>query len=103
LNLTARNEYTATGFVQPIKRVFSTIYQPTIKLETEFLEESRYFAKRRHFEFTIEPVFLKYLYNPVVRFFSTLADRFRVLQAGSLSLYLAYIFGTLILLLLVAI
>ena len=103
LNLTARNEYTATGFVQPIKRVFSTIYQPTVKLETELLEESRYFARRRHFEFTIEPVFLKYLYNPVVQFFSTLADRFRVIQAGSLSLYLAYIFGTLILLLLVAI
>ena len=35
LNLTSRMEYSATGFVQPIKRVFSTIYQPTIQLETE--------------------------------------------------------------------
>lgn len=103
LNLTPRMEYTATGFVQPIKRVFSMIYRPAVKLETELLEESRYFAKRRQFEFTIEPVFLKYLYNPVVDFFSTLADRFRVIQAGSLSLYLAYIFVTLVLLLLVAI
>ncbi|WP_342347192.1 hydrogenase 4 subunit B [uncultured Nitrospira sp.] len=101
LNVTARMEYTATGFVQPIKRVFSTIYQPTVKLETEFLEESHYFAKQRHFEFSIEPIFLKYLYHPILKFFSTLADRSRVIQGGNLSLYLAYIFVTLVVLLVV--
>lgn len=103
INLTPRMEYTATGFVQPIKRVFSTIYQPTVKLETEFLEESRYFAKRRRFEFHIEPIFQKYLYDPVVAFFTTMADRLRVIQAGSLHLYLTYIFVTLIVLLLLAV
>jgi len=95
-------EYTAAGFVQPIKRVFSTIYQPTVKLETEFLAESRYFAKRRYFEFHIEPIFEKYLYDPLVAFFGALADRLRVIQAGSLHLYLTYIFITLITLLLFA-
>jgi hydrogenase-4 component B len=103
INLTPRMEYTGTGFVQPIKRVFSTIYQPTVKLETEFLEESRYFAKRRRFEFNIEPIFLKYLYDPLVVFFTTMADRLRVIQAGSLYLYLTYIFVTLIVLLLLAV
>jgi hydrogenase-4 component B len=103
INLTPRMEYTATGFVQPIKRVFSTIYQPTIKLETEFLEESRYFAKRRRFEFHIEPIFQTYLYDPLVIFFATMADRLRVIQAGSLHLYLTYIFVTLIVLLLFAV
>ena len=103
INLTPRMEYTATGFVQPIKRVFSTIYRPTIKLETEFLEESRYFAKRRRFEFHIEPVFQKYLYDPVVVFFTVMADRLRVIQAGNLHLYLTYIFVTLLVLLLVAV
>jgi hydrogenase-4 component B len=102
LTLTPRMEYTATGFVQPIKRVFSTIYQPTVKLETEFLEQSKYFAKHRRFEFHIEPVFERYLYRPVVLFVSTLADRLRVIQAGSLHLYLAYMFITLVVLLLVA-
>ncbi len=95
-------EYTATAFVQPIKRVFSTIYQPTVKLETEFLEESRYFAKQRRFEVHIEPVFQRYLYDPAVTFISAVADRLRVIQAGSLHLYLTYIFITLILLLLIA-
>ena len=99
LNLSPRMEYTATGFVQPIKRVFSTIYQPTVKLETEFLEESRYFAKHRRFEFHIKPMFQAYLYDPVVAFVSTTADRFRIIQAGSLHLYLAYIFVTLVVLL----
>jgi len=101
--LSPRMEYTATGFVQPIKRVFSTIYQPTVKLETEFLEESRYFAKRRRFEFHIEPVFEKYLYDPVIHVFMGIADRLRILQAGSLHLYLAYIFVTLVILLLFAV
>lgn len=103
LSLSPRMEYTATGFVQPIKRVFSTIYQPTVKLETEFLDESRYFAKRRRFEFHIEPIFEKYLYDPVVAFFATLAERLKVIQAGSLHLYLTYIFVTLIALLLLAV
>jgi len=102
VNLTPRMEYTATGFVQPIKRVFSTIYQPTVKLETEFLEESRYFAKRRRFEFHIEPMFQTYFYDPVIAFMSGLADRMRIVQGGSLHLYLAYMFVTLVMLLLVA-
>src|SRR4029078_2324291 len=102
INLTPRMEYTATAFVQPIKRVFSTIYQPTVKLETEFLEESRYFAKRRRFEFHIEPLFQAYFYDPLIVFVSGLADRLRIVQAGSLHLYLAYIFVTLVVLLLVA-
>jgi hydrogenase-4 component B len=103
INLTPRMEYTATGFVQPIKRIFSTIYQPTVKLETELLEESQYFAKRRHFEFHIEPVFQKYLYDPVVGFFIGMAERLTVIQAGNLHLYLGYIFVTLIVLLLFAV
>src|SRR5713101_1765862 len=103
INLTPRMEYTATGFVQPIKRVFSTLYQPTVKLETELLEESQYFVKRRHFEFHIEPVFQKYFYDPVVACFIGMAERLRVIQAGNLHLYLGYIFVTLIVLLLFAV
>ncbi|QPD02370.1 MAG: Formate hydrogenlyase, membrane subunit [Candidatus Nitrospira kreftii] len=103
INLTPRMEYTATGFVQPIKRVFSSIYQPTVKLETEFLHESQYFARRRRFEFHVEPVFQKYLYDPVLAFVAALAGRLRVIQAGSLHLYLTYIFVTLIALLLFAV
>ena len=102
LRLSPRMEYTPTGFVQPVKRVFSTIYRPTVKLETELLEESKYFAKRRHFEFHIEPVFETYLYRPVIVLVSRLADRLKIIQAGSLHLYLAYMFIALVALLLFA-
>jgi len=100
INLKPRMEYTATGFTQPIKQVFDIIYRPTVKLETEMLEESRYFAKRMRFETYIEPVFQKYLYDPVVLILQGLADRLRVVQSGSLHVYLVYIFVTLIVLLL---
>src|SRR3972149_2932526 len=100
INLKPRMEYTATGFAQPIRQVFSTIYRPTVKVEKEMLEESRYFAKRMRFEVHIEPTFPRSLYDPVVRMFNMLANRLRVVQAGSLHLYLAYIFLTLLALLL---
>lgn len=100
INLKPRMEYTATGFTQPIKQVFDMIYRPTVKLESEMLEESRYFAKRMRFETHIEPVFQKYLYDPVVRMLNNFADRLRIVQAGRLHLYLTYIFLTLLILLL---
>jgi hydrogenase-4 component B len=102
IRLSPRMEYSATGFVQPIKRVFSTIYQPTVRLETEFLQESKYFAKRRRFAFHIEPIFETYLYRPLITLTGSLADRLRIIQAGSLHRYLAYMFVALVLLLLVA-
>ena len=44
-------------------------------------------------------MFQTYLYDPVVAFVSAMADRLRIIQAGSLHLYLAYIFVTLVVLL----
>jgi hydrogenase-4 component B len=100
INLKPRMEYTATAFAQPIRQVFSTIYRPTVKVEKDMLEESRYFARRMRFEVHIEPTFQRYLYDPIVWVFNMLATRLRVVQAGSLHLYLAYIFLTLLALLL---
>ena len=47
-------------------------------------------------------MFQKYLYDPVITFMTGLADRLRIVQAGSLHLYLTYMFVTLVVLLLVA-
>ena len=52
----ARMEYSAMGFAQPIKQVFETIYQPAVKLEREFLEQSKYFIKHQRFESHIRNV-----------------------------------------------
>jgi hydrogenase-4 component B len=96
-------EYTATGFTQPIRQVFSTVYRPTVRLETDLVETSKYFARRMRFEVHIESTFQKYLYDPVVWWFNAVAERLRVLQTGSLHLYLSYIFLTLLVLLLWAV
>lgn len=100
LKLQPINEYTSTGFVQPIRQIFSMIYKPTVKLESEMLEKSQHFAKEMRFELTFQPIFEKYLYDPVVRTVLSIANRFHVIQAGSIHVYLSYMFVTLILLLL---
>lgn len=101
LNVTSRMEYTATGFAQPIKRMFSAVYQPTVKLESEMLEESRYFAKRKHFDFHITPFFQQYLYDPVVNLFLRMSDRLRNMTVvNELNLYLGYVFAALLVVLL---
>ena len=100
INLKPRMEYTATGFAQPIRQVFSMIYRPTVKVETELLEESRYFAKRMRFELRLEPTFRAYLYDPIIDRLGRAAERLRVMQSGSLHLYLSYIFLTLLAMLL---
>ncbi len=101
LNLTPRMAYTATGFAQPIKRMFSTVYQPTVKLESEMLEESRYFAKHKHFDFHITPLFQRYLYDPVVNAFLRMSDRLRNMTiVNELNLYLGYVFAALLVVLL---
>ena len=79
------------GFAQPIKQVFETIYQPAVKLEREFLEQSKYFIKHQRFESHIHPMFETYLYEPVVRRLLALADRLRD-SSRSLHVYLSYIF-----------
>lgn len=96
--LTAANEYTATAFSKPIRMIFAALYRPTREIEAEF-EVSPYFPKAIRFESEIEPAFEKRLYDPLKEWILALAARFRAIQAGSIHAYLAYIFVTLILLL----
>ena len=97
--LTAANEYTATAFSKPLRMIFAALYQPRREIQAEF-EVSPYYPKAIRFGTEIEPTFEKRLYGPVKEFVLALASRMRGIQAGSIHAYLAYIFITLILLLL---
>jgi hydrogenase-4 component B len=98
--LSSRSEYTAAGFSEPINRIFRSIYRPHTEVTTEYT--SSHLIKRRiSFSRSIEPVFDRYLYTPVVSFIVALARRFGVIQRGSLQAYLAYIFVILLVLLVV--
>src|SRR5258708_3174315 len=97
--LTEDNEYTATAFSKALRMIFSVLYQPRREIQTVF-DVSPYFPKAIHFESEIEPTFEKRLYVPLRDLLLRFATRMRAIQAGSIHAYLAYIFVTLVLLLL---
>jgi hydrogenase-4 component B len=86
--LTARTEYTATAFSKPLMMIFRAVYRPTRQVETvgqaHFPQEVRYRAE-------IEPTFERFLYRPLTRAVLSAAERMKVIQAGSLHAYLAYV------------
>jgi hydrogenase-4 component B len=97
--LSAENEYTATAFTKPLRMIFSVLYQPRREIQSVF-DVSPYFPKEIRFESEIEPTFEKRLYVPLKDFLLRVAIKMRAIQAGSIHVYLAYIFITLVLLLL---
>ena len=86
--LTARTEYTATAFSKPLMMIFAAVYRPTREVltvgEAHFPREVKYRAE-------IEPTFERFLYGPLTRGVMGAAERMKVIQAGSLHAYLAYV------------
>ena len=99
---TARMEYTATAFAEPLKRVFAEIYRPMKELTVDFHPESKYFVQSIDYRSEITPWFDRALYRPFLQSATFVAQQVRRLQAGSLHLYLLYIAVALTLLLIVA-
>jgi hydrogenase-4 component B len=97
--LTADNEYTATAFSKPLRMIFSALYRPRREIQAEY-EVSPHYPSAIRFESEIERTFEKRLYGPLRERIMAAANRMKGIQAGSINLYLAYIFITLILLLL---
>jgi len=97
--LTADNEYTATAFSKALRLIFSALYRPRREIQAEY-EVSPYYPSAIRFESEIEPTIEKHIYEPLRQRVMAAAKRMRAIQAGSINAYLAYIFITLILLLL---
>jgi hydrogenase-4 component B len=99
---TARMEYTATAFAEPLKRVFAEIYRPMKELTVDFHPGSKYFVQSIEYRSEITSWFDQSLYRPFLESATFVAQQVRRLQAGSLHLYLLYIAIVLTLLLVVA-
>ncbi len=97
--LTAENEFTATAFSKPLRMIFAALFRPRREIQAEF-EVSPYYPTAIHFESEIEPTFETRVYGPLRDAVLWAAARMRRVQAGSIHLYLLYVFVTLILLLL---
>lgn len=85
--------YSGTSFSHPLLVIFKPIFGDT--LVTFIKEQKVYFA------ITLRQAFDQYFYNPVIRTVLSISEKIRTIQDGSIHSYLAYIFVTLIVLLLV--
>jgi hydrogenase-4 component B len=88
--LSERTEYTATAFSKPLMMIFQAVYRPTRHVSA-LSEVSPYFPREVRYSAEIEPTFERYVYGPLVRAVLRVADGMKVLQAGSLHAYLAYV------------
>ena len=88
--LTARTEYTATAFSKPLMMIFGAVYRPTREVQA-VTDVSAYFPQEVRYTAKIEPTFERFVYGPLVRGVVALAAGMKVLQAGSIHAYLAYV------------
>ena len=88
--LSAQTEYTATAFSKPLMMIFRAVYRPTRQVES-LAGISPYFPHEVRYSAHIEPTFERYFYGPLLRLVLRIAGGMRVLQAGSLHAYLAYV------------
>lgn len=89
-NLDARNEYTGLAFSKPFRMAFNFFLRPYKR--TEKIRQSQYHINFFIYETYTTPVFIKYIYNPILNFTFRSARFMRRIQAGSIHLYLSYIF-----------
>lgn len=96
--LDSRNEYTSTVFSKPFRLAFSFFLRPYRK--TEKIKESHYHIKSFRYEVYNTYVFKRYIYQQGLSLTMRAARYMRRLQAGSMHLYIAYIFLTILALML---
>lgn len=86
---TARMEYTATGFSKPIRLAFRSILRPQRETIVD-LSPNRYFGRRLSYYVSITDIFGA-IYRPVNNTIIKAAQFMKVIQAGSVQLYIGYI------------
>ena len=98
-SLTPRMQYTATAYTNPFRRIFEKIYFPIRSVNSVYILKPL-ILKSVSYTNEITPTFDKYLYKPITDFIHSIAGKVKMLQSGSIHLYLGYILITLLLLLL---
>jgi hydrogenase-4 component B len=98
---TARMEYTATSFGEPLTRVFEDVLRPTHDLDVSHVAESRYYVEAASFHTSHDDAFERHGYGPAaagLAWWGTLARR---VPNGSVHRYLAFGLVALVVLLVV--
>jgi hypothetical protein len=87
---TARMEYTATSFAEPLQRVFDDVLRPDRDVDVDHRTESRYYVEAVRFRQGIRDAVEHHVYDPVLRAARWWGRVARRLQNGSIHLYLLY-------------
>jgi formate hydrogenlyase subunit 3/multisubunit Na+/H+ antiporter MnhD subunit len=99
---TARMEYTASSFAEPLQRVFDDVLHPEHDVDVTHADESRWYVEAVRYRTVVVDAVDTRVYRPLVRFARAAGERARVLQNGSVHRYLAYGLVALLVVLVVA-
>ncbi len=88
--VTARMQYTATSFAEPVQRVFDDVLRPVRDIDVSHVAESRYVIDSVTFHSQVDDRIESTLYLPVIRWVRRWGQFARRLQPGSVHRYLAY-------------
>ncbi len=92
----ARMQYTATSFAEPLQRVFDDVLAPQHDLDVSHAIESRYYVERVAYASANDDVVERRLYRPVLALATWWGMRARGIANGSVHRYLAYGFVVLV-------
>ncbi|TQM36889.1 proton-conducting transporter membrane subunit [Pseudonocardia cypriaca] len=99
--MSARTEYTATSFAEPLQRVFDDVLDPVQDVDVTHHQESRYLVAAVAYRRSLPDRIETRLYAPVLSAAAAWGRAGRRLATGSVHRYLGYGFATLCALLLV--
>lgn len=99
---TARMEYTATSFAEPLQRVFDDVLRPDLDVDVDHRTESRYYVEAVRYRRGIRDAIEYRVYAPVLRLVRSWGTAARGIQNGSIHRYLAYAMVAVIAVLVVA-
>ena len=99
--LTARMEYTATAFAEPLQRVFDDVLAPETGIDVTHLDEARYLVAAVEYRRRVPDRVERRLYQPALAAVRAWGEAGRRLAPGSVHRYLGYGFYAVVALLIV--
>ena len=91
--MTARMEYTATSFAEPLQRVFDDVLAPESDVEVTHVKESAYLVNRVRFQAAVPDRIEHRLYAPAIALADRVGRASRELANGSVHRYVGYGFA----------
>lgn len=97
----ARMQYTATSYAEPLQRVFADVLRPETDVEVTHAVESQYYEQSLTYESRVDDAVERLAYRPAIRAFTRVGLAARRVQNGSVHRYLAFGFIALLIILVV--